>query len=140
MRLRKSLIISALGMFFSLAYAGSPDGDWTTVDESGTKRAVIHLTVADGKMNGYVAGVFPQPGDSPTCDKCPGSFKGKQVKGMRIIWGLQDKGQGEWVDGKILDPKSGKIYNANMTLKGNKLHVRGFIGVSLLGRTQVWVR
>ena len=48
---------------------------------------------------------------------------------------------GEWVDGSIYDPKTGKTYSCKMTLKGNdKLSVRGYIGISLIGRTDVWTR
>jgi len=47
---------------------------------------------------------------------------------------------GEWEDGEIYDPKSGKTYSSNMKLKGDKLEIRGYIGISLLGRTTVWTR
>jgi uncharacterized protein (DUF2147 family) len=74
------------------------------------------------------------------CHNCTGTFKDKKVVGLNILWGLKDQGNGEWDGGSILDPKTGKIYKAKMTLKGDKLYVRGYIGVSLLGRTQTWVR
>lgn len=47
---------------------------------------------------------------------------------------------GEWEDGEIYDPKSGKTYSSNMKLKGDKLEIRGYVGISLLGRTTVWTR
>lgn len=47
---------------------------------------------------------------------------------------------GEWEDGEIYDPKSGKTYSSNMKLKGNKLEIRGYVGISLLGRTTAWTR
>jgi uncharacterized protein (DUF2147 family) len=43
-------------------------------------------------------------------------------------------------DGTIYDPKSGKTYSCKMTLTGNKLKIRGYIGISLLGRTEVWTK
>lgn len=57
---------------------------------------------------------------------------------MVIINGLTKDGD-EWNDAKILDPKIGKEYKCYITLDGNnKLKVRGYIGFSLLGRTQYW--
>jgi uncharacterized protein (DUF2147 family) len=47
---------------------------------------------------------------------------------------------GSWTDGKIYDPKSGKTYSSTMKLQGNTLNIRGYIGISLLGRTTVWTR
>ena len=72
---------------------------------------------------------------------CDGDRKGKPVNGMTILWGLKKDGD-SWANGKILDPHNGKVYSAKMKLVegGRKLEVRGFLGVSLLGRTQVWER
>jgi uncharacterized protein (DUF2147 family) len=121
--------------------AGSPAGTWTTIDDkTGQKRAVVNLSVSGGTLNGTIVKVFPQPGDTGICSKCPGAFKGKKVQGLGFVWGLKDEGNGVWSGGSILDPKTGKIYKAKITVEGNKLYVRGYVGVSVLGRTQVWVR
>ena len=60
---------------------------------------------------------------------------------MTILWGLKKDGD-QFSGGEILDPKNGKIYRAKMKLVegGTKLEVRGFIGVSLFGRSQTWWR
>jgi len=60
---------------------------------------------------------------------------------MMIVWGLKDD-DGVWKGGKILDPDNGKTYSCKMELaaKGQELDVRGFIGISLIGRTQTWYR
>jgi len=47
---------------------------------------------------------------------------------------------GKWVDGEIYDPKSGKTYSCQMSLKGDKLDVRGYIGNPMFGRTIVFTR
>ncbi|RFM32247.1 DUF2147 domain-containing protein [Chitinophaga silvisoli] len=47
---------------------------------------------------------------------------------------------GEWSGGKIYDPKSGKTYSCTMKMKGDKLEIRGYVGVSMFGRTTVWTR
>lgn len=134
-----ALILTVL--FIPVALAQSPAGIWTTIDDkTGKKRAVVRINVSGNTLSGTIVNVYPQPGDTGICSKCPGGFKDKPIKGLQIVWGLKDKGNGEWDGGQILDPKTGKIYRAKMTLKGNKLYVRGYIGVSVLGRTQVWVR
>lgn len=131
----------AMNLFLPAALANSPAGSWTTIDDkTGKKRAVIHLSITDGKLVGSILKVYPQPGDANICSLCPGEFKDKPITGLQLIWGLEDKGQGRWEGGQILDPQTGKIYRAKMTLEGNKLYVRGFIGMSAFGRTQVWAR
>ncbi|KTC81469.1 DUF2147 domain-containing protein [Legionella brunensis] len=142
MRQWKALLAFVLTVFFiPAALAISPAGTWTTIDDkTGQKRAVVRLSVSGGTLNGTIVKIYPQPGDTGICSKCPGGFKGKPIQGLQFVWGLKDKGNGEWEGGQILDPKTGKVYRAKMTLKGNKLYVRGYVGVSALGRTQVWVR
>jgi uncharacterized protein (DUF2147 family) len=54
-----------------------------------------------------------------------------------FVYDADDK---EWEDGTIYDPKNGKTYSCNMTLSGNNLNVRGYVGISMLGRTGVWTR
>lgn len=126
---------------FALAAGGSPAGTWTTIDDkTGQKRAVVHISVSGSNLSGTIVKVFPQAGDTGICKNCPGGFKGKPIQGLQILWGLHDAGNGVWDGGSILDPKSGKVYRAKITLEGNKLYVRGYVGVSILGRTQVWVR
>lgn len=143
MNLWKSMMALVLTVLFApLALAGaSPAGSWTTIDDkTGQKRALVHISVSGGTLSGTIEKVYPQPGDTGICSKCPGAFKDKKIQGMTFVWGLKDQGNGVWDGGQILDPKTGKIYRAKMTLDGNKLHVRGYIGLSVLGRTQTWVK
>jgi uncharacterized protein (DUF2147 family) len=128
--------------YLPLAIASStPAGTWTTIDDkTGEKRAVVNISISGGTLSGTIVKVYPQPGDTGICSKCPGAFKGKKIQGLGFVWGLKDQGNGVGSGGSILDPKSGKIYRAKITLEGNKLYVRGYVGVSILGRTQTWVR
>jgi len=61
--------------------------------------------------------------------------------GLTILTGLRKDGD-EYTDGKILDPDNGKVYSSTLRLAedGRKLNVRGYIGLSLLGRSQTWIR
>ncbi|MBI5119125.1 DUF2147 domain-containing protein [Candidatus Poribacteria bacterium] len=68
------------------------------------------------------------------------SKKARKVLGMDIVWGFQHKSNNAWSMGNIYDPKSGKTYSCSAKLDKDNLNIRGFIGVSLLGRTTVWKR
>ena len=69
------------------------------------------------------------------------SLRNREIVGIDILSGLQYDGEDEWEDGTIYDPESGKTYSCYMELKDdNSLEVRGFIGVSLIGRSQTWTR
>src|SRR5690606_15148644 len=105
--------------------AGSPAGTWTTIDDkTGQKRAVVQLSESGGTLNGTIGKVYPQPGDKGICVNCKGAFKDKKIQGLTFLWGLKDEGNGVWGGGSILDPKTGKIYKAKVTVNGNKLYVR----------------
>ena len=122
----------------------TPVGVWKSIDdETGRERSIIRITETAGELQGVVEMVFDQPGDDPAhlCDKCKGDLKDKPIIGMTILWGLKRDGD-VWSGGEILDPKKGKVYRCKMTPieGGSKLDVRGYIGISLIGRTQTWHR
>ena len=63
------------------------------------------------------------------------------LKGLVNMRDFKFGGENKWEEGKIYDPKNGSDYSCEMTLTdANTLEVRGFIGVSLFGRTDVWKR
>ena len=133
--------LTLFALYMPIALAQSPAGDWTTVDDkTGKKRAVVRLVLNDKKLTGTIIRVYPEPGDTGRCEKCPEPFKGKPVKGLTFLWGLKDRGDGVWEGGQVLEAKSGQIYRARLRVKGNKLYVRGYVGLVILGRTQIWVR
>jgi uncharacterized protein (DUF2147 family) len=75
------------------------------------------------------------------CDKCTDERKGQKIIGMTIVKGIKQKGDA-YEGGEILDPDNGKTYRCKMKVleSGKKLEVRGFIGISLFGRSQTWLR
>ena len=131
------------GSHFAVA-AGTPVGTWRSIDDKTRKeRSIIRITEESGELKGVVEKIFDQPDDDPAhlCKECRAERKDKPIVGMTILWGLKKDGD-QYSGGEILDPKNGKIYRAKMKLvdNGAKLEVRGFIGVSLFGRSQTWVR
>lgn len=123
------------------ALAG-PAGRWRTVDDrTGVTKGVVELREVDGELRGVVVASFRKDRPNPTCDACDGERKGQPVIGMTFLWGLKRDGEG-WSGGHILDPENGKVYRAKLREMdgGRRLEVRGYLGISLLGRTQVWQR
>lgn len=74
-------------------------------------------------------------------DNPQAKLRNRPLKGLVILEGLQYEGEGEYEDGEIYDPKSGKTYSANAKLNGkDRLDLRGYVGISLIGRTSTWTR
>ena len=143
MKLSKFLIfLSALLAQFALGQEPSSIiGVWRTYDDDTNKPAAL---VEIAQKDGVYVGVIQKILDSSaplTCEKCTDGRKGKPVVGMEILSGLKKSGD-SYIDGRILDPDDGEIYRTEIKLKerGNKLDVRGYIGIPLLGRTQTWER
>ncbi len=150
--MRKILLIAATGLLGLLPYTlmaqdmGTPVGTWKTIDDStGKPRSLVEISDADGKLHGRIVELIREPGEDPdpVCDKCTGALHNHKVKGLVILWGFS-KDDDVWDGGQIFDPKkgNGSIYKAKLTpINGGKdLKVRGYIGFSLLGRTQIWHR
>ena len=95
-----------------------------------------------GTFTGKVSKILVPGDENKTCTKCTDDRKDQPIKGLTILTGLKPNGNNNWDGGQILDPENGKVYSAKMSLSedGQKLNVRGFLGISLLGRTQTWVR
>lgn len=135
------LLASAAGAF---AQATSPVGTWQTTDEkTGQPKALVQISEnADGTLSGVLVKGL-EPGASPLhrCTQCTDERKDQRLWGMTIVRSMKPDGD-VWDGGDILDPESGKVYRCRMSLTdgGQQLVVRGYIGVSLLGRSQTWTR
>ena len=145
---RRSLLLGALALVATHAEAGlaiagsspSPVGVWTTIDDDGkTPKAVVQIEQRGSKLFGKIIELIRPDRPNPKCDECDGDLKGKPIQGMQILWDLEEDGD-EWSGGKILDPNNGKVYRCYVEVVegGAQLKVRGYIGISLLGRTQYW--
>jgi uncharacterized protein (DUF2147 family) len=125
----------------------SPVGLWKTIDDiTGRPKSILEVSEQNGHLGGKIVKLYTKPGEDPNklCHACSGSRHNQPIVGMMIVEGLTASADhpGAWSEGKILDPKNGKTYHCSMQLmdKGQKLKVRGYLGISLFGRTQTWIR
>lgn len=115
-------------------------GQWeTTDDKTGEKKALIEIYQKGDQYFAKIVDSYISE-EGKLCDRCKGSKKNQPIQGLVIIEGLEKDGD-EFNGGTILDPENGKTYKCYLELVDkSKLKVRGYLGVSLLGRTQYWTR
>ena len=118
-------------------------GVWEQADDKGKVGSWFYIYERDGVFEGRIVKMFPRPGEKPNpiCTKCQGEQKNQPTLGLTLIKGMQRKGR-NYENGTILDPRDGSVYSARMELSpdGQKLMVRGFLGIDLFGQSQIWRR
>lgn len=144
--MRNSLILLVFLVGLTSAYAQAEtkqafEGVWVSVDDvSNQRKSEISLYVEGGKLYGQIARLLLEEDKGKQCVACKGDLKNKPIEGLTIIEGLVWDGTA-WTGGKILDPANGKQYSCTLTLEDDQtLKVRGYLGISLLGRTQTWYK
>lgn len=122
----------------------SPVGLWNTIsDRDGKPTAVVEILATGAELSGVVRALLvPADPEDSICGKCTDDRKGQRVVGMEILRHMHADGDGQWSGGEILDPENGKTYRATLKLVdgGQKLVLRGYIGLPLFGRSQSWLR
>lgn len=117
-------------------------GEWRVPDEdTGEPEAVVEIYEEGGKVHGrLVRSLKDSSGDGAIrCEDCEGEFQGADLRGVTLLQGLEWDGD-SFEDGEVLDPRSGNRYRLSLSLEGDRLHVRGYKGIKLFGKTQVWER
>ncbi len=139
--LSAALLIAALSGWAASSDLLTPVGRWKTVDDkTGKPKAIVLIYTENGRLFGKVEATL-DPNAKKVCEKCKDERRNQAIIGMVILRGMVLH-SGEYTGGDILDPDNGSIYRCKMHLEehGSKLSVRGFIGFSLLGRSQTWTR
>ena len=149
MKFRSAFALAILVAATTAARADSEEptaaGFWQYQDDDGHPLAWFLFTDKDDIFSARLVKGFKKPGDDKPpqliCRKCPGDKKGAHIMGLTLFWGMKRDGL-NYTDGSVLDPRDGSVYHAKMWIDedGKTLHVRGYLGIPMLGQTQDWHR
>lgn len=136
----KKVFFGIVFLYGISVFSQSVEGKWTTYDDkTGEKKSIVEIFSRGGKIYGKIVKKLTNSNNT-ICTKCEGTKRNKPLIGLEIIENLSLE-DGLYTGGTITDPESGKVYKCYLELESNnKLKVRGYIGFSLLGRTQYWLR
>ena len=129
-----------------LTFAQDITGIWQSIDDvTGAPKGQVEITQeADGTYTGKITKITPRTGYTPKefCTGCPAPYTNKPIIGLDVVTGLKSTDGLNYTSGRILDPNTGKLYSlkAKLSLNGKRLHLRGYLDVSALGRNQIWIR
>ena len=115
------------------------EGRWLTQEKDGW----IRITLVGDTLEGAIAGAPPgSPSEREFDDRNPDpALRNRRLDGLTIMTGFEYEGDGRWKNGTVYDPNSGKTYKCTITqIDNNTLKIRGYIGVSLFGRSETWTR
>ena len=145
--MKKLIFVVACALFLMTGVASAEEADavlgqWYTDAEK--KDVVVEIYKDNDLYSGKIVWLKNPNEDDGTPkvdDENPDEARRNDpILGMNLVKGFTYKGKNKWAGGTIYDPNNGKTYKCKMSLKGDDLKVRGFIGVALLGRTVHWLR
>jgi hypothetical protein len=116
-------------------------GTWLNGDHTGW----IELTVVESELRGRIVGSPDDPQNKKPSrldlENPNEELRSRELRGRTILSGFHYEGDGRWAGGRVYDPNSGNTYKGTITLvDNNTLKLRGFVGISLFGRTETWTR
>ena len=139
--MKKTLLIIALFLISTFSFAQDiMQGTWFNEEKTGK----IQFFKQGDKINGKIVWIKdPNENGKPRLDKenPDAKLKTRPILGMMNLKNFKTTGKGIWEDGEVYDPKNGKTYSCKMTLVSpTQLDVRGFIGISIIGRTSKFTK
>lgn len=123
------------------ARLASPVGLWQPLDSAGKPLGLIRIFESNGLYYGRIEPSSPADDRTARCTRCTDERHNQPIIGLVLMRHLRPE-NGQYVGGDILDPDTGRIYGCMLRLTdgGHELIMRGFFGISLLGRSQTWRR
>ncbi len=147
MKMIRKTIVAALMLVlpFSLAFGQQKQSDVIGVWLNQDGDAHVEMFERGGKIYGklvWLKDPIDEDTKKPKLDKNnpDANLAKKPLLGLEILRGFTYDGKSEWRGGEIYDPKNGKTYSCYMAFDKDKLKIRGYIGISLIGRTTYWTR
>ncbi|OAL80851.1 signal peptidase [Acinetobacter sp. SFB] len=135
----------ALFSSFSI-FAQEIAGTWIQIDDkTGSPKALIQIEKQNNESyTGKIIKVTPRPGYKPreTCYRCPPPYTDQPILGLEVFKDLKHIEGNNYANGRVLDPLTGKIYGlkGRVSANGKRFILRGYVGISALGRTQTWIK
>ncbi len=129
-------MIASFLLFLLAASPSTLNGNWLTPQ----KDVVQVYACGDSQLCARVVTIGRKDVPRVDVNNPDNSLRKRDLCGLTIGTGFAPSGDASAKDGKIYDPESGKTYSAQMQTAGDELKLRGYIGVSLLGRTETWQR
>ncbi len=141
----KSLVVTAgLAIGFSASAADQLNNTkWTTYNDKNQPDSVLQFTEKNGVLSANIIEVLdPRSKGKATCDVCKGKFKDKPLIGGTVLWNLKadPKDANKYIDGSGIEPETGMTFSGKAELQGDTLKLRGYKGISLLGKTRILKR
>jgi uncharacterized protein (DUF2147 family) len=138
------LLITASASLLAAPAGPTAAGLWEKTGESGMPQAWFRIIECNGVYIGRIVKMFAKAGENPSewrCTQCGGDQRNAPMLGLTLIKDMQRNGL-TYEGGSILDPRDGSIYSAQMQLSrdSKQLTVRGYLGIPLLGQSEVWHR
>lgn len=138
-------LLTVLLLSFFVGFAQQNGDDILGVWETGNGKAQVKITKVGSYYFGRIVWLkIPLDTDGkPKLDKNnqDPSKKNNPILGLQLVGGFEFKGNNLWENGTIYDPETGKTYNCKITMTDiNNMNIRGFIGISMFGRTDTWKR
>lgn len=115
---------------------------WVNFNKEGKPNAVLRFVENNGKLSAKVEKVLINPKNKTKCDECKGKYHNKPLIGATLIWDLEPDASNPNVydNGTGIDPKTGISFSGKAKLEGNTLKLRGYKGITFLGKTHVLKR
>lgn len=139
------LSLLTAGLVFSFGASATDqlnNTKWTNFNKKGEPNAVLKFTEENGKLSAEIIDILDPKANKQACEVCKGKFQNKSLIGATVIWDLEPDANNpnQYNSGEGIDPKTGMTFSGKAQLEGDTLKLRGYKGVSLLGKTHVLKR